>query len=103
MPDEVSQNLQHLRLYVLQYSCAAQLEAVQIRRHVTELVHRIRRVRSRPCHLHILSTQPPRQHHDSARPMLLTSWWAIAAAADKGPARAKEVTRADRHDSGLDR
>ena len=32
MPYEVGQHLQHLRFYVLGYSCALQLEAVQIHR-----------------------------------------------------------------------
>ena len=36
MPYEVGQDLQHLRLYVPRYPCAAQLEAVQIHRHVCD-------------------------------------------------------------------
>jgi hypothetical protein len=62
MPYQVSQNLQHLRFYVPRYSCALQLEAVQIHRYVCELIHPagIRGAWSRPCHLHILSTPAPR-------------------------------------------
>ena len=63
MPCEVGQNLQPLRFYVLRCSCALQLEAVQIHRYIAYLVHparRVRCVRRRPFHPHILSTSAPR-------------------------------------------
>jgi hypothetical protein len=60
MPYEVGQNLQDLRLYVLQYSSTRQLEALQIHRYVCELLHRVRCPRNRTFHLHILSTPAPR-------------------------------------------
>ena len=77
MPYEVGEHLQHLRLHVLRYSCAAQLEAVQIHRHVRELVHPANRVRpcaepTLPCShsLHETSTPAPRL----SAAMFLTSW-----------------------------
>ena len=63
MPYEVGQHLQHLRFYVLRYSCALQLEAVQIHRYVCELVHPASDSVA-CCADPSISTFSPRQRHD---------------------------------------